>query len=94
MWYWWIYLDYENCRCRKKLVDKLIEECTETIEEMTLTNIAFTKNGNNNYEHNSWMVYIILMIVVFLIFTRNAIYFVHYSWSLIKNNTHKNTEIW
>ena len=25
------YLDYENCRCRKKLVAPLIEECTETV---------------------------------------------------------------
>ena len=24
------YLDYVNCRCRKKLADKLVEECTET----------------------------------------------------------------
>ena len=23
------YLDYENCKCRKRLVDNLIEECTE-----------------------------------------------------------------
>ena len=27
------YLDYENCKCRKRLVDKLIEECNENIEE-------------------------------------------------------------
>ena len=27
------YLDYENCKCRKKLFDKLIDECTETIEK-------------------------------------------------------------
>ena len=26
------YLDYENCKCRKKIVDKLVEECTETVE--------------------------------------------------------------
>ena len=26
------YLDYENYKCRRKLVDKLIDECTETIE--------------------------------------------------------------
>ena len=26
------YLDYENCKCRKKIVDKLIDECTATIE--------------------------------------------------------------
>ena len=25
------YLDHENCRCRKKLVAPLIEECTETV---------------------------------------------------------------
>ena len=34
------YIDYENCKCRKKLVDKLIEECTENINE---TN-SFEKN--------------------------------------------------
>ena len=28
------YLDYENCKCRKKLVAPLIEECTETVEEV------------------------------------------------------------
>ena len=27
------YLDYENCKCRKSLVNKLIEECNETIDE-------------------------------------------------------------
>ena len=26
------YLDYENCKCRKRLVDKLVEECDENIE--------------------------------------------------------------
>ena len=25
------YLDYKNCKCRKKLVDKLVEECSEMI---------------------------------------------------------------
>ena len=23
------YLDYKNCKCRKRLVDKLVEECDE-----------------------------------------------------------------
>ena len=27
------YLDYGNCKCRKKLVDKLVDECTETVEK-------------------------------------------------------------
>ena len=34
------YLDYENCKCRKWLVDKLIEECTENIKEAKITAIA------------------------------------------------------
>ena len=42
-------LDYENCKCRKKLVDKLTDECTESIEEIEITNITFTEN-ENNYE--------------------------------------------
>ena len=24
------YLDYKNCKCRKRLVNKLVEECNET----------------------------------------------------------------
>ena len=26
------YLDYKICRCRKKLIDKLVEECSEDID--------------------------------------------------------------
>ena len=41
------YLDYKNCKCRKKLVDKLIDECTETIEEVKLAKITLAKNELN-----------------------------------------------
>ena len=30
------YLEYENCKCRKKLVDKLVEEYTQIVEEVKL----------------------------------------------------------
>ena len=30
------YLDYENCKYRKKLADKLVEECSKTVEEMKI----------------------------------------------------------
>ena len=94
------YLDYENCKCRKKLADKLIDECTETIEEVKLVEITIFEN-ENNYKYNSCRVYIVLMIVVFTIFTGITVYSVCYNWSLIKNNiscinfnAHKETEIW
>ena len=40
------YLDYENCQCRKKLGDKLVDECAETVEEVKLVKITLAKNEN------------------------------------------------
>ena len=30
------YLDYENCKCVKKLVDQFLEECTKKVEQVKL----------------------------------------------------------
>ena len=83
-----------------KLVDKLIDECPETIEEVKLAKITLAENENEN-KYSSCIVYIVLVIVVFTIFTGITIHFVFYNWSLIKNNvscvkfrTHKETKIW
>ena len=70
---------------QKKLTDKLIDECIETIEETKLVNITFTEN-KNNYECGSCIVYIVLMIVAFTIFTGITVYLVYYNWYLINNN--------
>ena len=40
------YLNYETCKCRKRLVDKLVEECNENIDEANLTEIALFKHEN------------------------------------------------
>ena len=79
------YLDCENCKCRKKLADKLIDECTETVEEVKLANTTL-ENENSYYKCSSCKVYIVLTIVFFTIFTGITIYFAYYNWSLIKNN--------
>ena len=93
-------MDYENYKCRKKFVDKLIDECTETIEEVKLAKITLAENENEN-KYSSCTEYIVLMIADFTIFTGITNYFVYYSWSLIKNNvscikfsTYKDTKIW
>ena len=75
MWYWWVF-GLWNCKCRKKLVDKLIDECTETTEEVKVAKITFAKNEN---KYSSCTVYIVLMIVIFTFFTGIAIYFVYYN---------------
>ena len=49
------YLDYKNCKCKKRLVDKLAEECTEKIEETRLVKINPTE-----CKRNSCILYIVL----------------------------------
>ena len=59
------YLDYENCKCRKKLIDKLIEERSENIDRNEMI-----YNGTlNDYEKvcNSYTIYIVLFVIAFLI---------------------------
>ena len=41
------YLDYKNCKCRKKLVDKLFEECPENIDEKELHQNKLIYNLND-----------------------------------------------
>ena len=81
------YLDYENCKCRKKIVDKLVEECTETVEEVKLAKITLDKN-ENKYKCSSFTLYIVLVIVAFKICARIGTYFIYYNWSLVKNVSH------
>ena len=94
------YLDYEHCKCRKKLIDKLADECTETVEEVELARITYAEN-ENNYERSFCTVYIVLMVVFLAIFTGITIYFVYCNWPLIKYNVscikfgfYKETNIW
>ena len=42
------YLDYENCKCRKRLINKLVEECNETIDGVKLTKITIAENENKH----------------------------------------------
>ena len=60
---------------QKKLVTPLIEECTETVEEVKLAKTALAEN-KNSYKCSSCTVYIVLMIVVFTICAGITTYFV------------------
>ena len=61
----------------KKLVDKLIDECTETIEEVKLAKI--TPENKNENKYSSCKVYIAFTIIVFTIFAGITIYFFYYN---------------
>ena len=70
------YLDYSDCRCRKKLVEPIIDDCTENIEEVRIVNIT-VENKNSYYKLGSCKVLIVIMIVVFTIFTGITIRFIY-----------------
>ena len=50
------YLDYENYKRRKRLIDKLIDECTETAEEVKPAIITLAEN-ENSYKCSSYIIY-------------------------------------
>ena len=59
------YLDYENCKFRKSLVDKLVEECNENIDEEKLTEIALFEHKNECVCY--YTVFIFLGVIVITI---------------------------
>ena len=55
------YLDHKNCKCRKRIIDKLVKECSENIyENKTLDIIPLNVVPLNVYKKvcNSYMIYI------------------------------------
>ena len=75
------YLDYSNCKCRKKLFDKLVAECTENIEETRLVEKTSVKN-KNKHKCSSCTLYIMLFLIIFTINIGIGTYFVYSHWYL------------
>ena len=80
------YLDYKNCKCRKRLVDKIAEECTENIEETRLVEINSTECNSveNKFKHNSCTLHIVLLSTVFTVNIGISSYFLCFYWYLEK----------
>ena len=78
------YLDYENCKWRRKLADKLVDECSESIDENEMISITLS-----DYENfcGSRTVYIVLFVVDFLIIIGIGSEFIYFHWYLKKSNT-------
>ena len=64
------YLDYKNCKCRKRLVNKLVEECNETTDEVKLT------ENENSYKCNSCILCIVLFSIFFMCIVLFSIFFI------------------
>ena len=53
-------VEYENCKCKKRLIDKLVDECDENIDEVKI--VSESKNKCNSY-----ILYIVLFSIFFTI---------------------------
>ena len=81
------YLDYENCKCRRKWVAPLIEECSETVEEVKLAKITLFEY-ENSYKCGFSTVYTVLFWIFFTINVGGiGAYFVYFHWHLRKDVT-------
>ena len=71
------YLDYENCKCRKKLFAKLVDECTENTDEVKIAEVTLTENMR---KCSSCIMYIMLFSIIFTINVGISTYFVYYKY--------------
>ena len=67
------------------MVDKLIEECTETVKKVKIAKITSAEN-ENKHKHSSCTLYIVLFSILFTINVGIATYFVYFHWNLKKDD--------
>ena len=73
------YLDYEDCKRKSKLVDKLVEECTENIEEVKLAKITLAEDENKHKNKcSSGTLRIVLFLIIFTINLGIGTYFIYF----------------
>ena len=85
------YLNYKNCKCKKKLVDKLVEcssteECTEKIDEVKIAGTVLFKHGNDCVY--SYTICVVLAVIILTISIGIGAYFVYSCWYSRKDVTH------
>ena len=89
------YLNYSNCKCKEELVDKLVEECTKSIDEVEID----SENEHKN-KCSSCTLYMVLFSIIFTISIGIATYFVYSHWYLknddarVMFDTHTETTIY
>ena len=70
-----LYLDYENCKCRKRLIDKLVEEFTENIDEVKIAGMALFEHENKCV--CSYTICVVLAVIVLTISVGIDAYFAY-----------------
>ena len=63
-------------KCKKELVDKLVEECTENVEKVKLAKITSTED-ENKHKCSSCTLHIKLLSIMFTINVGIGTYFIY-----------------
>ena len=82
VWYWWVFR-LSKLQVKKKLVDQLIEECSETNDEVKLDKITSTELHSAEDENkckSSCTIYVILITIIFEICIGIGTYFIYYKY--------------
>ena len=90
------YLDYKNGKFRKRIIDKLVEECSENTDgnEM-LYNETLSTIPSNVYKKicGSCVVYIVLLVVFLITNICICSVFIYFHWHLKKDNMSTNFRV-
>ena len=69
----WRISNYANCKCRKRPIDRLVEQCSENIDEKELHSnelISVTLNDSESMcgscERSNCTIYIVLLVIFFI----------------------------
>ena len=90
------YLDFKNCKCRKRRIDKLVEECSKNINENEIIDIIpLNAIPLNVYKKvcNSCMVYIVLLVVFLITGICTCCVFIYFYWYVKKDNISTNFSV-
>ena len=87
------YLDYKNCKCKMRLIDKLVVykklRSNKMIYIDTLNAIPFSATLLNDYEkiYGSCTVFIVLLVIFFMITISSV--FIYFHWYYKRKYTEK-----
>ena len=90
------YLNYKNCKCRKRIIDKLVEECSRNIYENEILDIiSLNAIPLNVYKSvcSSCMVYTVLFVVFLITSICSCCAFIYFHWYLKKDNISTNFSV-
>ena len=70
------YLDYKSCHCKKNMIGKLIEDCTNVIEENKIYNNTSIISSNND----CLMYFILFLVLLVLFLIISGIIIIYFYW--------------